>query len=62
MYDVEKTLCDFLRQRHKLGLDLAKEVLTTYLRRPDRQIARLVAYTDQLGLSPYVETTLNVLR
>lgn len=61
VYDPEKTVCDFLRQRHKLGLDLAKEVLTTYLRRPDRQIARLVDYAQQLGLSQYIETTLNVL-
>ncbi len=61
IYDPEKTVCDFLRQRHKLGLDLAKEVLTTYLRRPDRQIARLVEYASQLGLSQYVDTTLNVL-
>jgi len=61
IYDPEKTVCDFLRQRHKLGLDLAKEVLTSYLRRPDRQIARLVEYANQLGLSQYVDTTLNVL-
>lgn len=61
IYDQEKTVCDFLRQRHKLGLDLAKEVLTNYLRRPDRQIARLVEYAGQLGLSQYVDTTLHVL-
>ena len=61
MYDKEKTVCDFLRQRHKLGFDLAKEVLTNYLRRPDRQIARLVEYAGQLGLGQYIDTTLHVL-
>lgn len=61
IYDKEKTVCDFLRQRHKLGLDLAKEVLTNYLRRPDRQIALLVEYANQLGLGQYVDTTLAVL-
>jgi len=61
IYDKEKTVCDFLRQRHKLGLDLAKEVLTNYLRRPDRQIARLVDYANQLGLGQYIDTTLHVL-
>lgn len=61
IYDKEKTVCDFQRQRHKLGLDLAKEVLMTYLRRPDRQVARLVEYAGQLGLGQYMDTTLNVL-
>ncbi len=61
IYDKEKTVCDFLRQRHKLGLDLAKEVLTNYLRRPERQIARLVDYANQLGLGQYIDTTLHML-
>lgn len=61
IFDPEKTVCDFLRQRHKMGLDLAKEVLTTYLRRPNRQIARLVDYAGQLGLGQYVDNTLNLL-
>jgi predicted transcriptional regulator of viral defense system len=61
IYDPEKTVCDFLRQRHKLGVDLAKEVLTAYLRRPNRQIARLVDYAGQLGLGQYVDNTLNLL-
>jgi predicted transcriptional regulator of viral defense system len=61
IYDPEKTVCDMLRQRHKLGLDLAKEVLTTYLRRTDRQIARLMEYARQLGLSQYLDSSLNLL-
>lgn len=61
IYDPEKTVCDVLRQRHKLGLDLAKEVLTTYLRRADRQIARLVDYSRQLGLGHYIDNSLNLL-
>ncbi|MBO0953359.1 type IV toxin-antitoxin system AbiEi family antitoxin domain-containing protein, partial [Fibrella forsythiae] len=61
IYDPEKTVCDFLRQRHKLGPDLAKEVLTTYLGRPDRQVARLVDYAGQLGLGHYIDKTLNLL-
>lgn len=61
IYDPEKTVCDVLRQRHKLGLDLAKEVLTAYLRRTDRQIARLMDYAQQLGLGRYLESSLNLL-
>ena len=61
IYDPEKTVCDFLRQRHKLGLDLAKEVLTAYLRRPNRQIVRLVEYAGQLGLGQHIDNSLNLL-
>lgn len=61
IYDPEKTVCDFLRQRHKLGHDLAKEVLTAYLRRTDRHIGRLMDYARQLGLGQYMENSLNLL-
>ena len=58
IYDLEKTVCDVLRQRNKLGMEMVREVLDTYLRRPDRNLARLVEYANQLGLSHYVSTYL----
>lgn len=61
IYDLEKTVCDVIRQRNKVGLDLVKEVVTTYLQRTDRNLARLVEYADELGLKNYVSTYLDLL-
>lgn len=61
MYDLEKTVCDVIRQRNKVGLDLVKEVVTTYLQRTDRNLANLVQYAGELGVKNYVSTYLNLL-
>ena len=48
IYDLEKSVCDALKFRNKIGLDVASEVLKSYLRRKDRSIARLTAYAKQM--------------
>lgn len=61
MYDLEKTVCDVIRQRNKVGLDIVREVVVTYLRRTDRNLAKLVDYAEALGLKNYVSNYLNLL-
>ena len=61
IYDLEKTVCDVIRQRNKVGLDLVKEVIVTYLQRTDRNLAKLVEYAGKLGLKNYVSNYLNLL-
>lgn len=61
MYDLEKTVCDVIRLRNKVGLDLVKEVVVTYLQRTDRNLAKLVEYAGELGLKNYVSNYLNLL-
>ncbi|GAB3900019.1 type IV toxin-antitoxin system AbiEi family antitoxin domain-containing protein [Spirosoma agri] len=61
MYDLEKTVCDIIRQRNKVGLDIVKEVVVTYLQRTDRNLAKLVEYAGELGLKNYVSNYLNIL-
>jgi predicted transcriptional regulator of viral defense system len=47
VYDPEKTLCDCARYRNKIGMDVFREALTEYLRRPGRNIDKLLAYAKQ---------------
>lgn len=61
IYDLEKTVCDVIRQRNKVGLDLVREVVVTYLQRTDRNLAKLVEYAGELGLKNYVSNYLNLL-
>jgi len=44
IYDREKTVCDCLRYRNRIGLDLALEGLKNYLRSPNRNTDKLLRY------------------
>ncbi|NBC10100.1 MAG: Abortive infection protein AbiEi [Bacteroidetes bacterium] len=51
VYDMEKTVCDFLKARNKLGLEAAKEVANNYVDHPDRDLNKLMRYAQALGIS-----------
>jgi predicted transcriptional regulator of viral defense system len=61
MYDLEKTVCDIIRFRNKVGMDIAKEVLKNYLKRPNRDIAKLNEYARKLGISTVLSNFLTIL-
>jgi predicted transcriptional regulator of viral defense system len=47
IYDLEKTVVDVVSYREKVGIEETKEILTTYLRRKDRNLNRLLKYAQQ---------------
>lgn len=61
IYDVEKTVVDIIYYRNKLGIEEMKEVLTNYLKRPDRNINKLCRYAKQLRCKEIIDTYLEVL-
>ncbi|MCL2726952.1 MAG: hypothetical protein FWD56_01050 [Bacteroidales bacterium] len=44
MYDLEKSVCDAVRFRNKVGLDTTYEVVKNYVRRRDRDLSKLTNY------------------
>lgn len=46
IYEPEKTVCDLFRFRNKLGEDLAIEGLKEYLKRPNRDLNKLMKFAD----------------
>lgn len=60
--DMERTVCDAIRYRNKIGMDACGEVLTTYLQLPNRDIARLNMIARQMRvynvLTTYLQTRL----
>ena len=54
IYDKEKTVCDVIYHRNKMGIEPAMEVLKRYVQQPGRDIHRLIAYAKRL----HVETTI----
>jgi len=61
VYDLEKTVCDFLKYRNKVGFDTAKEVFKTYLNRSDRNIDKLVKYSKKLRVHSTIDQFLKIL-
>lgn len=60
--DLERTVCDAVKYRNKIGLDVCGEVIDNYLKRDDRNISLLNEYAGRLRLrtilTKYLETRL----
>ncbi len=61
IYCPEKTICDCFRYRNKLGLDMAKEGLSEYLKRKDRNLEKLLEYAEICRIEPLLQTWLNAM-
>jgi predicted transcriptional regulator of viral defense system len=61
IYSPEKTLCDCFRYRNKLGLDIAKEALTEYLKWKKRNIEKLLEFSAVCRVKPILQTWLSAL-
>jgi predicted transcriptional regulator of viral defense system len=61
IYDLEKTVCDAVIYRNKIGIDVVKEVIYNYLKTPQRNLQKLMEYAESLRISKAVRTYLEVL-
>lgn len=61
LYDLEKTVCDVIRHRNKIGLEVLKEILRNYLDQEDRNLNRLHAYARQLNMFNKVDAFVTML-
>jgi predicted transcriptional regulator of viral defense system len=61
VYDREKTICDAVRFRNSLGLDIAIEALREYLKSRSRDIPRLLEYARLLRMEGSIRGYLEAL-
>ncbi len=61
IYDKEKTVCDFLKFRNKVGMDATKEVLKSYLNLKERNIQKVMVYARKLKIYSTAKQYLEVL-
>lgn len=61
IYNIEKTVVDIVFYREKVGMEEAKEILTNYLRRKDRNLNRLVRYAELMKCGDVMKNYLEVL-
>ena len=60
IYDVERCVCDAIKYRNKVGIDVCSEILGNYLARPNRNICKLMNYARELRVSKTLEQYLQV--
>ena len=55
IYNMERAVCEAFRYRNKLGIDMAKEALTEYMRRKDKNIAKLYEMAQKCKVKKIME-------
>ncbi|MGG1592407.1 type IV toxin-antitoxin system AbiEi family antitoxin domain-containing protein [Terribacillus saccharophilus] len=61
IYDMEKTICDSIRYKEKIGIDIVKESLNEYMKRSDKNLKKLVDYSEKLRVKEKLQSYLEVL-
>jgi len=61
LYDLEKSVCDAVRYRNKIGTEILNEVLRNYLKRKDRNLDKLMKYAVQLRISKTMQNYIQLL-
>ena len=56
IYDVEKSVCDAVKFRNKVGMDIAIEVVRNYLRRKDRNLNKLSRYAKIMRIETIMQS------
>lgn len=57
----ERSVCDAVRYRNKIGEDLCLEILRNYLKRPERKIGLMMEYAKALRVARTLGSYLNIL-
>ncbi len=61
LYNLEKSVCDAVRYRNKIGVEILNEVLKNYLKRKDRNLDKLMKYAVQLRISKTMQNYIQLL-
>lgn len=61
IYNLEKCVCDAVKYRMKIGLDVCIEVIREYLKRKDRNIVRLMEYARIMRVESVISKYLEVI-
>lgn len=61
IYDIEKTICDCIRYRNKIGIDIVKEAINEYIKRKDRNFNKLMNYAEVCRVQKILKLYLEVL-
>lgn len=60
IYDRERCLCDAIKYRNKIGIDVMSEILNSYLNYHGKNLSKLAEYAKQLRVFKILSTYLDV--
>ena len=61
MTNAERSICDAVRYRNKIGEDLCLEIIRNYLKRPDRKIGLMMEYAKALRVGKILGNYLKIM-
>lgn len=61
VYDIERTLCDILRSRNDIEVQVFQDALKAYAKRKDKNLRNLMKYAEALNVSTILKPYLEVL-
>ncbi|MDD3705220.1 MAG: type IV toxin-antitoxin system AbiEi family antitoxin domain-containing protein [Clostridiaceae bacterium] len=61
IYNKEKTLCDCIRYRNQIGMDIVKEALLEYLKNSNRNLELLMEYAEICKVKTILKNYLEVM-
>lgn len=54
VYDVERCICDIIRSKSRMDLELIKHSVKEYIKRKDKNLVKLSLYAEKLGVKDVV--------
>jgi len=61
VYDFERSVCDAVKFRNKIGIDLMSEILRNYSSRSDKNLDKLLKYAAQLRIEKTMKQFLHII-
>lgn len=61
VYNMEKTICDCIRYRNKIGQDIVSEAIKEYIRKSNKNFALLMEYAKKCRVAGSLEKYMEVL-
>lgn len=60
IYNLEKSVCDAVKYRAKIGTEVMSEILKNYLKRKDRNFSLLMSYAKKMRIENILKTYLEI--
>ncbi len=60
-YDLERTICDIIKDKNRMDIEIYSKALKEYVKRKDKDIFKLAKYAKKLGIEKEVIEIMEVL-
>ena len=61
VYDIERCICDIIRSKNRMDFNLVKSCVKKYIKRKDKDFAKLYLYAEKFGIKKVVMNYIDLL-